>query len=61
MKYKELTDKPEAELKRQLSELREEHRALAIKVKLLQEKNGHKLALLRHDIARILTALSAKK
>ncbi len=61
MKYKELTNKPEAELKRQLAELREEHRALAVKVKLLQEKNGHKLTLLKKDIARVLTALTAKK
>jgi len=57
MKYKELTTKPEAELRRMLEELRDEAHDIAVKIRLNQLKTTHKLKAVKKDIARIMTHL----
>lgn len=60
MKYKELISKSEAELKRNLGELELERANLAMKLRMSQEKQTHKLRVLKKDIARIKTLLQVK-
>lgn len=58
MKYKELTTQPEAEVKKMLEELKGKAHDLAVKIRLNQVKNGHEIASLRKDIARVKTFLN---
>ncbi len=60
MKFKELTTKPESELKTMLKDLRAEAQELSVKARLNQLKNNHKISALKKDIARIMTFLSNK-
>ena len=60
MKFKEITTKSEAELKKQLEELRAEAHVLKMKISLGEAKTSHKLKIMKKDIARILTHLHAK-
>lgn len=57
--YKELSQKNQDQLRKELAELREKASDLARKKKLGQVKNLHELAGVRKDIARILTYLRA--
>jgi ribosomal protein L29 len=59
MKYKELSNRTEADLQKELKTLREKVVELRVKVKLGQAKNIHELTAVRKDIARILTYLRA--
>lgn len=59
MKYKELSNRTEADLQKELTTLREKVATLRVKVKLGQIKNPHELSVTRKDIARILTYLRA--
>ena len=59
MKYKELTTKSEAEVKKMLEELQEQAQELAVKIRLSQEKQNHKLKILKKDIARVKTFLGS--
>ena len=61
MKYKELTTKPAGEIKQMLQELRAKLHDLSTKARLNQLKNGHEIAGIKKDIARIMTFLSPKK
>lgn len=58
MKYAELTQKSEAELKKELTSLQEKRENLRMKIKLGQVKNVKELTGIRRDIARILTFLN---
>ena len=58
MKYKELTTKPEAEVRRMLEDLRTEAYELAMKMRLNQTKDTQKLKAIKKDIARVMTFLS---
>ena len=58
MKFKELTTKSEAEIKRLLLELREKAHDLSVKLKLNQLKNTNELKAAKKDIARIMTYLA---
>lgn len=60
MKFKELTTKSEAELKKMLEELRHEAHGLKMKIRLNESKHSHKLSGMKKDIARILTHLHTK-
>ena len=55
MKYTELTQKSEAELRKELATLQEKRENLRMKIKLGQIKNVKELSIVRKDIARILT------
>lgn len=57
MKYKELKNQSEAELKKLLLDLRVEAHELAVKIRLNQQKQTHKLRFIKKDIARLLTYL----
>ncbi len=59
MKYTELSQKPEAELHRELITLQAKVQDLRRKTKLGQIKNVHELSAARKDIARIHTFLRA--
>ena len=59
MKYKELSGKDDAQLRKDLTALQEKAQELRVKTKLRQTKNIHELASVRKDIARILTYLRA--
>ncbi len=59
MKYKELSQQTNDQLRKELAELRAKASDLAQKKKLGQVKNVHQLAGIRKDIARILTYLRA--
>jgi ribosomal protein L29 len=59
MKYKELSGKNDAALRKELETLRSKAMELARKKKMGQSKNIHELAGVRKDIARILTYLRA--
>lgn len=61
MKYKELTNQPESELKKLLLDLRGEAHELSVKIRLNQQKQTHKLKVVKKDIARIMTFLSSNK
>ncbi|MDQ3018688.1 MAG: 50S ribosomal protein L29 [bacterium] len=57
MKYKELTNKSETDLRKDLVILRGKVAELRMKGKLGQVKNMHELAGVKKDVARILTYL----
>ncbi len=57
MKYKELTTKSEAEVRKLLEDIQHEAHVLAQKIKLNQDKQTHKLKGMKIDIARIKTHL----
>ncbi len=59
MKYKELTNKSEAELRKDLASMQEQVQTLRLKNKIGQVKNMHEMAGIKKDIARILTYLRA--
>ena len=59
MTYKELSQKSDAELRKDLVALQEKVQNLRMKVKLSQVKNVHELSQARKDIARILTYFRA--
>lgn len=59
MKYKELSDKSETALRKELETLRASALELTRKKKMGQVKNVHELSAVRKDIARILTYLRA--
>ena len=59
MKYKELQNRTDADLNKELNTLREKVVTIRVKVKLGQTKNIHELSQTRKDIARILTYLRA--
>jgi ribosomal protein L29 len=61
MKFKELTTKPETELRNLLSELKAQVHELTVKARLNQLKNNHQISAAKKDIARILTHLHSKK
>lgn len=60
MKFKELATKSEAELKKIIEELRHEAHDLAVKIRMSEQKQTHKLKIVRKDIARVLTLLHKK-
>ena len=61
MKYKELKNLGEVELKKMLLDLRAEAHEIAVKIRLNQQKQTHKLSQVKKDIARILTYLGSSK
>lgn len=60
MKYTELTNKSEADLRKELVSMREKVNELRMKHKLGQIKNMHEMSGIKKDIARIMTYLRAK-
>ena len=58
MKYKELTTKSQAEALKLLEELQTEAHTLTQKVRQSQEKQTHKLKIMKKDIARVKTLLT---
>lgn len=61
MKYKELKNHSEAELKKILMDLRAQAHEISVKIKLNQQKQTHKLGQAKKDIARIMTYLAGSK
>ncbi|PAF43996.1 MULTISPECIES: 50S ribosomal protein L29 [unclassified Helicobacter] len=61
MKFIELKDKEIEELKKMLVEKKSELFELKLKLKTMQLNNPGQIAAVRKDIARINTAISAKK
>ena len=61
MKFKELTTKSEAEAKKMLEEMQVEAHDVALKIRLNELKQNHKLKLVKKDIARIKTYLHSKQ
>ena len=61
MKFIDLKDKDLSELKKMLSEKKSELFELRLKLKTMQLTNPSQIAMLRKDIARINTAISAQK
>lgn len=59
MKYADLTKKTNEQLSKELTTLQEKRENLKMKIKLGQVKNTQELALVRKDIARILTYFRA--
>ncbi len=60
MKMKEIRNMNEAELKKQLSTLREQIRDVSFKIHSREVKNNHMLSVIKKDIARILTLMNQK-
>lgn len=60
MKMQEIVKMNEAQLVKELAVLREQVRDLQFKVHSKEVKNNHLIKSVKKDIARILTALSAK-
>lgn len=60
MKYSEITAKSEAELKKDLESMRAQLAETKVKIRLSQVTKLKDYKTLRKDIARIMTALSAK-
>ncbi|MWV70138.1 50S ribosomal protein L29 [Helicobacter saguini] len=60
MKYTDLKDKDLAELRTLLKEKKNELFVMRIKLKTQQLTKSHEISLIRKDIARIQTAISAK-
>lgn len=60
MKYSEINQKSEVELRKELSVKREELAAHKVKIRLSQTKKFKDYQVLRKDIARIMTALTEK-
>ncbi|PAF52096.1 50S ribosomal protein L29 [Helicobacter sp. 13S00477-4] len=61
MKFIELKDKEISELQKMLIEKKSELFELRLKLKTMQLNNPSQIAIIRKDIARINTAISAKK
>ncbi|PAF47292.1 50S ribosomal protein L29 [Helicobacter sp. 12S02634-8] len=61
MKFIELKDKEIEELRKLLVEKKSELFELRLKLKTMQLNNPGQIAVIRKDIARINTAISAKK
>lgn len=61
MKIKEIREKNTEELKKLLSEKREDVRKLRFDIAAKQAKNNRKLRNDKKDIAKIMTVLNAKK
>ncbi len=61
MKYTDLKDKSEAELQKLLKEKKLEVFTLRVKLKTMQLNNPAELRAAKKDVARILTALNAKR
>ncbi len=61
MKYKELKQKSEAELKKTRLELSDKLRDLRFKVATKQVKNVREIRKIKKNIAQILTLLNQKK
>lgn len=59
MKYKELSAKNDAQLRKDLEDLRSKSLDLNLKKRMGQVKNVRELSTVRKDIARILTYLRA--
>jgi large subunit ribosomal protein L29 len=57
MKFNELTAKSKEELRTLLLDLKKQMTELSVKLKLNQEKQNHKLKVLKKDIARVMTIL----
>jgi len=57
MKFKEIKEKSEGELKKILAEKREELRQVRFELYAKQLKENHRYQALKRDIARILTRL----
>ncbi len=60
MKFQELLNKSEDQLRKELVVLRAEVEKLTVKVRLAQTKNTNELPAKRREVARILTALRQK-
>lgn len=61
MKFIDLKDKEISELKKMLVEKKSELFELKLKLKTMQLNNPSQIAIVRKDIARLNTAISAKK
>lgn len=61
MKFIDLKDKEITELKKMLVEKKSELFELKLKLKTMQLNNPSQIAIVRKDIARLNTAISAKK
>lgn len=61
MKFTDLKDKDVLELQKLLKDKKTELFELRIKLKTMQLNKPHEIAKVRKDIARILTAIAAKK
>ncbi|PAF54307.1 50S ribosomal protein L29 [Helicobacter sp. 13S00482-2] len=61
MKFIDLKDKEISELKKMLVEKKSELFELKLKLKTMQLNNPSQIAVIRKDIARLNTAISAKK
>lgn len=59
MKYSEVTTQSNEALRKELTALQEKRENLKMKIKLGQVKNTNQLALVKKDIARILTHLNS--
>lgn len=57
MKFTELKNLPENEIRKTLVNLKQEAHDLSVKIRLNQQKNTKKLKAVKKDIARILTYL----
>ncbi len=58
MKFKELLNLPDAELRRQILDLEAELHALQVKARLSQLKTTHQISAVRHNVARLRTRLT---
>lgn len=61
MKFKELKNHSQEELKKMLADLRMEAHEMGAKIRMNQHKQTHKLNIIKKDIARILTLLGSKQ
>ncbi len=61
MKFQEIKEKNEGELKKLLAEKREELRRIRFQLYAKQLKENHQFKEVKKDIARILTQLNASK
>ena len=59
MKYSEVTIQSPEALRKELTTLQEKRENLKMKIKLGQVKNTNQLAIVKKDIARILTYLNS--
>ena len=60
MNVKELRDKTQAELEKQLKDLKEELFNLRFQLAINQLDKPHKITEVKHDIARVMTVLREK-
>lgn len=61
MKFTEIKDKEKSELQKMLKDKKNELFELRLQLKTMQLTNTSKISSVRKDIARINTAISAKK